>query len=113
MRLLLLLFALLAAAPAAAQDGWQNGGDGPPAPGSQAAEGGFGVTALTTDDAEGFLREWDGPTPPNLPTTDRVVRGRPIRLMLIFYGCGAGADGNCNATATFVTLRPDGSTFEE
>jgi hypothetical protein len=113
MRRLLLLLALIAATPAAAQDGWQNGGDGPPAPGSQAAQDGFGVMALTTDDSERFFREWNGPTPPTLPTTDRVTRGHPIRLMLIFCGCGAGADGNCNATADFVTLRPDGSTFEE
>ena len=106
-RLLLLLAALAAAQPAAAQTGWQNGG-APPEEGSQAAEGGFGAMVLMTDDREGFFRAWDGPTPPNLPVTSRADRDRPVYAMVIFYGCAAGPDGNCNVTAEFTSLRPDG-----
>jgi hypothetical protein len=68
---------------------------------------------LVTDDSEGFWRAWDGPTPPNLPTTDRTVRGRPVNAMIIFFGCMAGADGNCDVTAQFVFLKPDGSPYGE
>lgn len=108
---LLLAALLFTATPAAAQDGWQNGGDGPPAPGSQAARDGFGAMLLLTHDLDGFLRAWNGPTPPNLPTTSQVERGRPVNVMLLFYGCGAGQDGNCNVTAEYTILQPDGRPY--
>lgn len=79
----------------------------------EAARDGFGVLLLTTDDDEGFLRAWAGPTPPRLTTTDRATRGRPLFGMILFHGCRAGADGNCHVTGEFSFVRPDGSQYGE
>jgi hypothetical protein len=82
-----------------------------PSPTHEAVRDGFGVLLLTTDDDEGFLRAWAGPTPPQLTTTDRATRGRPLFGMILFHGCRAGADGNCNVTGEFSFWRPDGSRY--
>lgn len=113
MRLLLALALALLAAPASAQDVWQQDGEAAPADRSRAARDGFGAMLLTTNDREGFLRAWDGPTPPHLDISDRATRGAPIAAMLLFYGCRAGADGNCNVTAEFTILQPGGQVYGE
>ena len=109
---LLILLSLLSA-PARAQNvWWDNDGRAPNDP-SRAARDGFGAMMLTTSDLEGFERVWAGPTPPNLPVTDEARRGQPVHGMIIFFGCAAGADGNCNVTADLIFLRPNGSTYGE
>ena len=108
---LVLLLALAAAAPAAAQMAWQQDGQAAPDDRSRASRDGFGVMMLVTPDSEAFWRAWDGPTPPNLVTTSQAIRGQPVSAMIIFSGCAAGPDGNCNAIVEFVFLRPDGSPY--
>jgi len=106
MRLVLALLLLAAAAaPAAAQD--------EPLGPQEARRDGFGILLLTTNDDQGFLRAWAGPTPPRLETTTIAVRGAPIFGMLLFHGCRAGPEGNCNVTGEFSFLRPDGSPYGE
>jgi len=115
MRLALLLLAALAAAPspASAQLEWQVNGQAAPGDRSRASRDGFGVMMMVTPDAQTFWRAWDGPTPPNLVTTDRAIRGQPVTGMVLFSGCGAGPDGNCNLTGEFIVLRPDGTRSGE
>lgn len=111
--LLLFLAALAASPPVSAQNSWQeNGRTATPDP-SRSSRDGFAAMMLVTDDSEAFWRAWDGPTPPQLPTTSRAVRNQPVNGMVIFSGCAAGPDGNCDVTAEFVFLRPDGSRYGE
>lgn len=118
MRLACFALALLVlAAPASAR---QPAAHGPTRIGADAAanpaeamKDGFAVLLLTTDDPEAFYTAWAGPTPPNLPTTARVARETPVQAMLIFSGCRAGRDGNCNVTARFSVTAPDGSPSDE
>jgi hypothetical protein len=121
MRYMVLMgLALAAAAPAAAQDAspersfaWRvNDEIAPPDP-SHASKNGFGLQMVVTPDYEGFWRAWEGPTPPHLPVTGRIERGKPVHAMLIFSGCRAAADGNCNLTAVFTITSPDGSAYGE
>lgn len=84
-----------------------------PEPWEQASREGFGALALSTSDYDGFMREWASPTPPTLPTTTLAERGQRVTFMLLFHGCRAGADGNCNVTADFSILRPDGTSYGE
>lgn len=109
----LILAAALVAAPAPAQDIWYDQ-DGPAAPHpSLASRDGFGVMLLLTPDREGFLRAWAGPTPPQLPTTSGAARNERVFAAIIFRGCRAGTDGNCNVTADFAIRRPDGTPYGE
>ena len=107
MRLILALaLALFAAAPAMAQNQVVGG-----IPGG-ASRDGLTVALVHTDDMDGFVRGWvAGAT--SLPITTRAVRGQPLRSVVIFQGCGAGADGKCNLTAHFTYVRPDGSIAGE
>jgi hypothetical protein len=84
-----------------------------PQPWEQASRDGFGALALSTPDYDGFMREWSRPTPPTLPTTSVAARGQRVTFMLIFHGCRAGPDGNCNVTADFSILQPDGRPYGE
>jgi hypothetical protein len=112
MRLLAALALVLTAASAEAQSTFYQ--DGRPAPddGGSARRDGFGAVLLITPDREAFEQAWAGPTPPNLVTTDRAQRGQPVFAMLLFTGCLAGSDGNCDVTAEFAILKPDGSTYD-
>lgn len=118
MRSVLLVLALLiVGAPVAAQEhgssGWKlNGKDATPDT-SQAMQGGFGALMLVTPDYEAFLKAWAGSSPPSLPTTDQVTREKPVHVMLLFSGCRAGRDGNCNVTAQFGITAPNGSPYGE
>jgi hypothetical protein len=109
---LLVIAGLAGSSPASTQDVWQESGRAAPDP-SRSSRDGFAAMMLVTDDSEAFWRAWNVPTPPHLPTTGRAVRGRPVTGMVIFSGCSAAPDGNCNVTAEFVFLRPDGSRYGE
>ena len=105
------------AATASAQQGggfeWkQNDQAAPPNP-SQASKDGFGVLMLVTDDPEGFMKAWQGPTPPHVSTTEQVTRGKPVEAMLIFSGCQAAEDGNCDVTVELSVTDPDGAPYGE
>ncbi len=68
---------------------------------------------LVTDDSAGFIKAWEGSTPPQLNTTEQVTRGKPVEAMLIFSGCRAGADGQCNVSVDLSVVGPDGSPYGE
>ena len=120
MRVFRYLGALLAllGAPAAAQEqaddfSWHLNGRPVEGDRSEATRDGFGAMMMITPDVEQFWAAWAGPSPPQLVTTDRAVRNRPVHAMLIFTGCRAGADGNCDVDAAFTILAPDGSRYGE
>jgi len=69
------------------------------------------ILQLWSDNQEQFLKEWEQPTPPNLTTTNRIERNKPIFLFLIFDSCKADAKGNCNLVGSVDILDPDGSPY--
>ena len=105
MRALLGLFVVLAGSPAATA---QTVPHIPHAVGTD----GFLISLVHTSDRDAFFHAWiDGAQ--TLPITDHAVRGRPLIAVVIFQGCHAGPDGNCNLTGHFTYLRPDGSVYGE
>ncbi|MDQ8021830.1 MAG: hypothetical protein REI94_08330 [Moraxellaceae bacterium] len=71
--------------------------------------GDFGAQLVFTEDLEQFREIWNvSVTPPRLPTVQRVKRGGTISGMVIFYGCKAGGDRQCNLFAEFSVQLPDG-----
>jgi hypothetical protein len=113
----LLIAAILAVPSAAAQTGngfgWKLNDEAAPADAARASNGNLGAQLMITDDYEGFWKAWEGPSPPQVSVTDRVERGKPVHAMLIFSGCKAAADGNCNLTAEFAIMAPDGTPYGE
>lgn len=79
----------------------------------EARAGDFRVVQLWTDDPDGFLAAWAGPTPPRLDTTTRGKRGEVLRQFVIFDGCKPDSSGNCQLAARFEFYRPDGSRDDD
>ncbi|MDP9423694.1 MAG: hypothetical protein M3Q19_12840 [Pseudomonadota bacterium] len=108
----------LGAAPALAQPQGQgfewkmNDQSAPPSP-SQASKDGFGVLMVVTDDPEGFMKAWAGPTPPHVSTTEKVTPDKPVETMLLFSGCRAAQDGNCDVSVELSITGPDGKPYGE
>ena len=80
---------------------------------SQARNGDFGGILLITADPEGFWKAWEQPGTPNIQTTTTVTLSKPVYGMVVFHGCKAAADGNCNVAARFLITAPDGSNYAD
>jgi len=82
---------------------------------SHAHSGDFAVMLVVTADPDGFLKQWEQPDQPGyLPrvtTTSKLRRGETIVAFVVFAGCGADTSGDCNSTADFSLLKPDGSEY--
>ncbi len=63
---------------------------------------------LTADEKE-LRRIWEAsPTPPRLPTTERVRLGHSASTVIVFKGCEANAAGRCEVGVDFAVTGPDG-----
>jgi hypothetical protein len=92
---------LYAVGPAQAQSWLVDGRPAPPSP-DLGRSGDLAVHQIASTDPEGVETAWAKPTPGvDLPTAVKTVRNKPIVTFLIFTGCHATADGNCNVTADF------------
>jgi hypothetical protein len=116
MRLLLPMLALLiAAAPDRGQVrgnfSWKLDDENAPADPSRATLGGFGVLMVVTSEYDAFWKAWEGSSPPQVSTTEEVTRDQPVHAMLIFSGCRAGPDGDCNVTVQLRVTAPNGSQY--
>jgi hypothetical protein len=69
------------------------------------------IIQLWTNDSGAFLAEWARPTPPNLATSSRTTRNRPLSQFIIFDSCRADAAGNCHLTARIAITDPDGAPY--
>lgn len=113
-RMSLILALLVAGAPALAQESgfsWKINDKDAPADPSRGSKDGFGVMMHLTSEYQAFLNAWNGPTPPHVSTTEEVTRERPVNAMLLFSGCRAAPDGNCNVTAKITVIAPNGSRY--
>jgi hypothetical protein len=73
---------------------------------------GLTVALVHTGNMEAFINAFVAGDA-SLPVTTRAVRGQPLTAVVIFQGCGAGADGKCNLTGHFTYVKPDGSVAGE
>ena len=80
---------------------------------SEAKDGPFGGKLMIVDDIAAFWRAWEGPTPPHIETVSTMTRAAPVFAVLVFHGCAAGPDGNCDVAVTFSVTAPDGSASDE
>lgn len=78
---------------------------------NQARAGDLFLLQLWSSNPTEFLEAWNRPTPPNLRTTTRIERNRPITAFVIFAGCRADAAGNCNLSGSIEFRDPDGGIY--
>ena len=75
------------------------------------ASNGFGAQLIVVGDPKAFLEMWNKPEQPDIKVADSVVRGQQFGGFILFAGCKAGSDGNCNTTVDFSILGPDGKVM--
>ncbi|THD36167.1 MAG: hypothetical protein E7773_09600 [Sphingomonas sp.] len=79
---------------------------------SHAEKDGFSVLQTAVPDATRFIADWKLGAGGKSATT-RTIADRPLFTFLIFRGCKANAEGNCDVVADFVIHRPDGTINDE
>lgn len=92
--------------PVAAQDA-----PPPPRDNVEAEAGELRVIHLWSTDPDGFMAAWAGPTPPTLPTSNRMERNQPIQQFVLYANCTRDAAGECDVTAKVLITAPDGSAY--
>src|SRR3982751_4105175 len=80
---------------------------------SEARNGDFGAKLLITDDLQGFWTAWDRPENPEVTTTSRITRAKPVFAIVIFHDCKPAADGKCDLSLKFEMRGPDGRPYGE
>ena len=109
------VFVLLQVPPAFAQ--WREGGGVVPDTEESKTVDGFGASLLITADPDAFFEAWDQPPSPDykpeIKTTDTAKRGDTVVGVVVFAGCMANPEGNCQSTVDFKLLRPDGSVYAD
>ncbi|MBN8815842.1 MAG: hypothetical protein J0J06_10385 [Sphingomonas sp.] len=73
---------------------------------------GFSILQVAVPDSAKFIAGWKLGAGGGSATT-RTVANQPLFTFLIFRGCKANAQGNCDVVADYVIHRPDGTTNEE
>lgn len=97
----ILAFLLQTAAPAVSQPPYRE----------QAKVGDLMIVQLWTDKPDAFLNAWNQPSPPNLGTTTKIQRKKPITAFVIFAGCKGDTAGNCKLTGDIEFRDPDGQPY--
>lgn len=110
MRYVLPLALLLSATVAHAQ--WYEAGVTRQALKASPEHDGFGAMQIATTEPDQLEHEWAQPTPGvHLPAQDEAARNQRIFTYITFGGCRAGPDGNCDVTARFDILDPQGKPY--
>jgi hypothetical protein len=73
---------------------------------------GFSVLQVAVPDAAKFIAEWKLGGGGKSATT-KTIANRPLFTFLIFRGCKANAEAQCDIVADFVITRPDGTINDE
>jgi len=73
---------------------------------------GFSILQVAVPDSAKFIAGWKLGAGGSSATT-KTVANQPLFTFLIFRGCKANAQGNCDVVADYVITRPDGTTNEE
>ena len=76
---------------------------------------GLGAMLLVSGDYNAFIKEWTGAEvgqAPSLNPVSELKRGDEATILIFFSGC-AKAGGQCDLSADFKVIAPDGSTYGE
>lgn len=73
---------------------------------------GFSVLQVAVPDSAKFIAGWKLGAGGASATT-KTVANQPLFTFLIFKGCKADANGDCDVVADYVIHRPDGTTNED
>ena len=74
---------------------------------------GFGAQLIVVGDPRAFLEMWSKPETPDIKPAEEVSRGQQFAAVILFVGCKAGSDGNCNALVNYKVIDPDGKVIAE
>jgi hypothetical protein len=73
---------------------------------------GFGAELLFTDQDEDVFKRWNIPSYVfEMPSTNKIEKGKIITALIIFSGCAKDAKGNCNVIANYKFWQPDGKLY--
>ena len=77
-----------------------------------ASRDGFAVQQIVTDDASRLLRDWAQPDQATQsPSVDRIAREHVVDSFVVFKGCRPNPDEECNVTADFQLIGPQGQVY--
>jgi len=89
----------------------------PPVSLSPAAEAGrkLVIHPIVTDKAGEVFDHWEHPDghPFSVPTAHTAQRGAVLAAVVLFEGCSADKEGNCNVDLDIRTVDPTGKTYGE
>ena len=112
-RILIALLMLTTHLPSVA--GWIDR-EGNPLPDTESRKsiGEFGAHLILTDKEHEAFQHWNIPSAVvDLSTTDEIKRNDFISALIIFSGCSANKEGNCNLIVKFRIVQPDGSIYAD
>lgn len=79
-----------------------------------ASRQGFAVQQIVTDDAARLLRDWSHPEEADeSPAIEHLARGRAVDAFIVFRGCRPNPVHQCNVTADFTLIGPQGQVYAE
>ena len=110
--IVILLILLL---PSVCFGGW-NDRQGNPLPDEphMKSTGTFGAQLVLTDKEALMLERWNTPSETvYFSSTDTIKINEPITAFIIFSGCGADENGNCNLIGKYKIYQPDGSVYAD
>jgi hypothetical protein len=76
--------------------------------------GDYGAWLVLTDkESEAFSR-WDTPSEGiYINSTEKIERGKILTALIMFSGCGADKNGNCDLVVKFKIVQPDGKVYAD
>jgi hypothetical protein len=81
---------------------------------NMASSGGLAIVQIAVADPNGLVADWRKQTPGvQVHMTEATVRHKALYTFIIFKGCKADASGNCNLTADYEVIGPDGKLFSK
>lgn len=110
----LIIFFISIVSFSAISEQWYENGEIAPTRSFQGGVGDFGAMVFMTTNSQKMLDNWEVPTNGYYVTNDEEVeKGKPIEVLVVFYGCKANEIGNCVAEVDYRIVKPDGSVYTE
>lgn len=85
-----------------------------PETGFRKSDGGFSAWLVLVPDDRELYQSWGAPSETvNVREVDTVLVNSPISAFVVFGGCAANVQGNCQVAMRYRILAPDGSVYTE
>jgi len=76
--------------------------------------GEYGAWLVLTDKESQAFTNWDTPSEEvYIPSTEKIEKGKTLTALIVFSGCAADDNGNCNLLVKYNVLFPDGSVYAD